>query len=407
MPRQSKGPHISWEKPQLRPDGSVKVKGCWTIRDGQRKRRLGLALEEKEAAEKALAEYLAEKHQPDRDNSKAPSSIPVADVLAIYLVDAEQRQGERTWEKTAQRIGILREFWGDKLLSEVNGKTCRDYVKLRTSQPWRSAKPAKTGKPPRMVTAQGARRELEDLRAAINYHRGEGLCDRVVEVWLPERSAPREVFLTRKEAAKLLWTAWTMREQQKACHDGKEGGEKKPTRKRPNKHIARFILLALYTGTRHNAVLGASFTPGPDRGWIDLENGIFHRLRQGRPKTKKQQPPVRIPNRLLAHLRRWHRLGIAKDAPVEWKGGPIEECSTGFELVVAAAGLGKHVTPHTLRHTAATWLMAAGYDRWETSGFVGMSPQTLETVYAKHSPDYQVGFADADFKPKKKLAKAH
>jgi hypothetical protein len=45
---------------------------------------------------------------------------------------------------------------------------------------------------PRRVTA---RRELEDLRAAINHHRREGLCSEVVSVVLPEKSAGRELWL--------------------------------------------------------------------------------------------------------------------------------------------------------------------------------------------------------------------
>jgi hypothetical protein len=54
------------------------------------------------------------------------------------------------------------------------------------AQPRRAAKPEVTGKPPRMVTAAGARRELEDLRSAINHHRTEGLCSELVGVALPD-----------------------------------------------------------------------------------------------------------------------------------------------------------------------------------------------------------------------------
>jgi hypothetical protein len=59
-----------------------------------------------------------------------------------------------------------------------------------------------------------------------------------------------------------------------------EQGERR-TKKRTGRHIARFILVGLYTGTRHDAVLGASFERGEHRSWIDLERGVFHRLREG------------------------------------------------------------------------------------------------------------------------------
>ena len=46
------------------------------------------------------------------------------------------------------------------------------------------------------------------------------------------------------------------------------------------------------------------------------------------------------------------------------------------------------MTPHTLRHTAATWLMQAGVDLWEAAGFLGMTAETLERVYGHHHPDH-------------------
>src|SRR5580704_7306614 len=44
-------------------------------------------------------------------------------------------------------------------------------------------------------TDAAARRELEDLRAAINHHRREGLCSQVVEVVLPPERPARERWL--------------------------------------------------------------------------------------------------------------------------------------------------------------------------------------------------------------------
>ena len=49
-----------------------------------------------------------------------------------------------------------------------------------------------------------ARRELEDLRAAINHHRREGLCNAIVDVVLPPKSQLAERWLTRSEAARLI-----------------------------------------------------------------------------------------------------------------------------------------------------------------------------------------------------------
>jgi len=53
------------------------------------------------------------------------------------------------------------------------------------------------------------------------------------------------------------------------------------------------------------------------------------------------------------------------------------------------------VTPHTLRHTAATRLMQAGVPTWEAAGFLAMSEKMLIDVYGHHHPDYMKGAAEA------------
>ena len=66
----------------------------------------------------------------------------------------------------------------------------------------------------------------------------------------------------------------------------------------------------------------------------------------------------------------------------------------GFGQACRRAGL-KCVTPHTLRHTAATWLMQHGVNVWDAAGFLGMSPETLQKVYGHHHPDYLKSAAEA------------
>jgi Phage integrase family len=63
------------------------------------------------------------------------------------------------------------------------------------------------------------------------------------------------------------------------------------------------------------------------------------------------------------------------------------------------------VTPHTLRHTAATWLMRAGVDKWEAAGFLGMSVEMLDRVYGHHHPDHLRTAAHfIGYRPREKLA---
>jgi integrase len=211
---------------------------------------------------------------------------------------------------------------------------------------------------------------------------------------MPPKGEPRDQWLTRPQAGQLLRTAWRCQEVQRR-HRGKDKGLAPPTDRRPLRHLARFILIGLYTRTRASAIAAASPHRKESRSYVDLDRGLFYRLPQEQRPTKKRQPPVPLPGRLLAHLRRWHRLGIAKEHFVEFNGEPVKSVKTAFKSAVKLAGLSGKITPHTLRHTAATWLMQLGVDKWEAAGFLGMSVETLERVYGHHHPDYLKGAAAA------------
>src|SRR5213078_3914336 len=127
------------------------------------------------------------------------------------------------------------------------------------------------------------------------------------------------------------------------------------------------------------------------------------RRRQGDAKTNKRQPPVPIPPRLLAHLRRWHRIDHHAKHFVEFNGKPVTSVKTAFKTAVRLAGLGAGISPHTLRHTAATWLMQRGCDPWQAAGYLGMSLEVLLNTYGHHHPDH---LSDAVEKIAKRETKA-
>ena len=366
MPRRSKGARLWLRQRRGR-------KSVWIIRDGRDQKGTGCLAHDIVGAERALATYLAAKHvRSSRRGTRDPAQIPIADVLTIYLTDIVPRHSRPS--DTRGRIKALDSFFGDRMLSYVSGETCRAYAAQRTSD-------------------AAARRELEDFRAAINHHRREGLCDKVVEITLPPERPPRERWLTRSEVARLVWSAWRYCEIQRG----------KPTNRRSRRHIARFTLVALYTGTRASSVCAAALQPTPGHGWIDLDRGVFYRRPPGRRETKKRRPPVPIPDHLLAHLRRWKRRG--QRFAIEWNGNPVQSVDKAFANVVADAGLGRDVTPHVLRHTAATWLMQAGTDMWEAAGYLGMTIEMLSQRYGHHHPNHLAG-AKRAFTRHRKLNKA-
>ena len=354
-----------WLRPELRKRGKLLRRSAWIILDGGRHFATGCLAHEIEKAERKLAEHVAVKYQPSRKKHDI-ERIDVADVLSIYFDDTVAKQANRS--KFKGRISRLNEFWGGKKLAEVTGETCREYTRRRGN----------TG---------GARRDLEDLRAAIGHHAKEGLHRGVVRITLPDKGKARDRWLTRNEVARLIWTCWRYREVQR-LHRGTGKGEPQQTGKHPLRHLARFILLALYSGSRANAVMMASPYRAEGRSYVDLDRGIFYRLADGARETNKRQPPVPLPPRLLAHLRRWVRIGAVNQFFVEWNGLPVKSVKSAFKTAIGHAGVAGLVSPHTLRHTAATWLMQAGVDKWEAAGFLGMSVEMLERVYGHHHPDH-------------------
>jgi integrase len=371
MPRPRKSARL-WLRPERREKGKLVAHSVWIIIDGRKHVATGCLKHQAEAAERELAGYIAAKYRPRR-KIRDIEDIAIADVLSIYYDDCRERQANKP--KFDERIGRLNNFWGAMKLALVTGETCRDYVKTRGNR-------------------GGARRDLEDLRSAINHHAKEGYHRGIVRIVLPPKGQPRDRWLTRGEAAALLFACWRAREEQ-TVHRGPFKGQKMLTNKRPLRHLARFILIGLYTGTRATAIATASPIKAEGRSFVDLEEGVYYRLAQGKRQTNKRQPPVPIPPRLLAHLRRWNNNGVAGAHFVEWHGKAVASVKTAFARAVKLAGLSGRVSPHTLRHTAATWLMQQGVDKWQAAGFLGMSAELIDRVYGHHHPAHLRGAARA------------
>ena len=152
-----------------------------------------------------------------------------------------------------------------------------------------------------------------------------------------------------------------------------------------SRHLARFILVAVYTGTRSEAILRLRFMPHTAGGWVDTKARRMYRRGAGVAETKKRQPPIPIPRPLLAHLRRWERNGAR--FVVEVDGQSVASVKTAWKTALTEAGI-DHCTRHDLRHTAVTWAMQRGIDKWPAAGYFGVTLDMLERVYGHHHPDY-------------------
>lgn len=324
MPRPAKRPRLYLDPKRKQ----------WVIRDRKAFIRTGIAEANVAEADKALSEYLGAKHKPE------PSPSPsIAEVLAAFL--KERVPHMRSARNARYNIGSLERWWGEKRVSDINARTCREYASARTPS--------------------AARVDLIKLRSAVKYwHQEYGPLDQQPNFWLPPQEAPRERWLSRSEAASLLWSAMRV------------------------SYLKRMILLGLYTGSRPGVIKELEWS------WIDFEAGVMRRRAPGEAeRANKRRPNVRLGARILAHLRRWKRIDAGK---VKWivnyHGRKLADPHDSWRKAVKRAGL-KGVTPHTLRHTRATWLMQSGVDLWEAAGHLGMSVQTLERTYGHHHTDFQ------------------
>jgi integrase len=418
MPRRAKGPRL-YLRTSVR-DGRTgkQLPAVWVIRDGSTERSTGCGAEFQEAdarLQRALGDYIAEKFKAPvlaADSRRDPAQVLVAEVVALYSQDKAAISGldASTFDRFVANLltwwAAPNEKWPGAVgatLAHVKRSTCQAYAAHRMSQPNASYKDPATA--PR-VSSETARRELEMLSAAIGHWHGEDTLTTRPVVWLPDKPmSPREA-LTRPQAARLLKGALGYRLDPATGSWRRLGGSAVANRA----HLRRFILIGLYTGTRHTAIRSLLWEESLHQAWVDLDKGMIYRRGRSERETTKRRPVVKLPPRLLAHMRRWRRLDAEADsrdraqnmrAPIRGSvlhhgADPIRgKIRTGFEGCLRDAGLPPEITPHWMRHSAATWLMEAGVDMWTAAGYLGMSVATLEKHYGHHRPDYQAAAVKA------------
>jgi integrase len=389
--RHSKGARLHLREPR-RPGGRRR----WVILDngpngGRVEIGTGAFADDRRKAEKALADYLAKKHVPNFGEGR-PDQVLIADVLAYY---GERQLGRVMRQDTLGRsIEKLGAFFAGRTVNDITPTSCADYVQWRIGQgDARSNKLEQKEATPRMLKPTTARNDLIALQAAVRFAWQNRKLTHLIPVAKPQASEPRPRFLTTSEAARLLAAAlgWDQR------------GHRHP--KRINRHLARFILIALYTGTRKDRILRLQWVENLQGGWVDLDRGILHRRAPNEAETKKKAPSVPLAdapqaNKLWLHLRRWRRLTAR--FVIEHNGVNIKhDIIAAFEGACELAGLDfppdhpQRVTPHTLRHTCVTWLLADGKSYGQIGKYVGMSATMVERIYGHTNDDLQRETANA------------
>jgi integrase len=357
MSRHNKGAYLKWNKDRE----------FWYIvwYEGGNIHKKSTGTRNRKQAEQELTKHIVETSKPV--DNLSPTQRNIADVLTAYA--EEQAVHVVSHVTIGFNIRSLIPFWGHRNVSDVRPVLCREYLEYRK----KAAK--KVGKRASDATIA---RELGVLSAAIRHDYKQGRLALPVPVWKPAPSAPKDRWLTRPEVVRLLKMARTRQRP-----NSKKGGTR--THSFSRWHLSFFILMALYTAARKEALLTLKWSQ------VDLERGIIDLNKPGAKITNKRRAIVPIPSRLMTFLRIAQSRApenCADEYVINYYGKPVLRIDQSFRRVVADAGL-KDVTPHTLRHTAATWMAQAGVPLWVIAKYLGhSSTATTERVYAHHNPSF-------------------
>lgn len=284
----------------------------------------------------------------------APNDLFLAEVWKHYRLKhrlASESGADMAWKNLDGAFGRL-------MASALTQRAIDDYVTQRVR-----------GQIGRRVQPQTAAKELTYLLAAVKFcadpRRGLLPQSCVRKYDLPPPGEPRERWLTKAEIVKLLEAADRLR------------GGAVLTRGQ------LFLHLALETAARLQALLDLTW----DR--VDFETGMISLNVPGRARTKKRRADVPISNALRPVLERAYEERV--NDRVLMHGGPI--WPTLQEIAVeaglgggAAPGKATGISPHVLRHTAATHMARRGVSLFYIAKILGNSVGVVEKTYAKFSP---------------------
>ncbi len=204
------------------------------------------------------------------------------------------------------------------------------------------------------------------VRQVWNRARDAGIHDlpcptRKVKLDTKKHDNRRIKFLTREEAAALLAEC---RRRSANLHD--------------------MALLSLHCGLRAGEIFGLTWAD------VDITHGlvVLRDTKSGRTRSVPMTEAVRT---MFCGRERGKPTDLVFPAR---DGGRIEQISNAFDQAVKALGLNEGVTDrrqrvvfHTLRHTYASWLVAAGTDLYTVQRLLGHQSIALTERYAHLAPD--------------------
>jgi integrase len=344
-----------WRKYSNGPYRLGRLKGqavvTWRDSDGKHRRRLGVLTEAE--GRSAVDQFVKDLSRLRRDGV-----YTISDLYQVYQDDREK--DGKLIEAFKANWKALKPTFGNLYADDITADLCRRYTEERCKK-----------------ASQGtAWTELTRLRSCTNWAVKKRLISFKPDIWVPQKPDPKDRVLSFDEVGRLL------------------DGCIMP-------HVKLFVILALATAGRTEALLQLTW----DR--VDFGAGTINlKLKTViNPLTKKVRK-----GRSVLPMNDWARValleakkGALTDHVIEWDGEPIKSIRKGFTEAVRRAKLGTDVTPHTLRHTAASWLESDGIPMGQISRFLGHKTESVtRNTYAKPDTKSLEGAAKIlDFEAKK------
>lgn len=343
-------------------------------------------------------------------------TIPAKEVLvgAALLDDLGPRppviasqKAHNNWKAKARmylRIGL---FFGRLSFGQISKRATAGYFKACIAISTAAAENGRRG-----LSYMTIRKDLEHLQRALRDYDLHNHLGFHPHVDVPSDKVRRTAYLTRPEAARLLWStrgriwnrkteAWVKTVATEGRVWDKEKGDWAPADgrvvnvidKKTKTHsngMGRAFRVEIYTGWRSENMFRSTWKRHPKHGSIDVAEGMVHRTGYAQPQNlKNMHPSSKLLKRLLQHARRWkkmddrdgHRFIIRKR-----DNEPYKSIHEQFVKLVEAAGLDHEILIHTFRHTLATWSAIIGVDIHSTAKLMGMTVETLEWVYQHFAP---------------------
>jgi integrase len=299
--------------------------------------------------------------------------IQMAQLLDFYI---ESRRSEIASIGRAELAARhLKGFYGTALVENCGPSSQRLYTAHRRRQG---------------VKDDTIARELGVMSAAFGFAVKHEKLAQAPAVVMPQKGAAKDRFLTRPEAAKVLRhfrSGWTDMHGVRGRYepmtvDPKTGRGIKAGQR--TQHLLLFTRLGLYTGARSTAILELTW----DR--VDFRRGLIRYPVPGRRETTKGRAVVpmspRLRRMLAAAKRAYDQSGEEHNHVIAWRGKPCARIVRAFSSHMDELGL-SDVTPHTLRHTCATWAAQNGQPLFLVGKLLGQSVVSTTERYAKHQPE--------------------